>query len=240
MSIRLMSEIWDIEFPTSTQLLIALKLADYANDEGDSIYPAKSTIARKAQCSERSVFRVIGAFLDCGLLELIREGGGRGNTVEYGLNLPLIAELKNGTKRLEGDHSSLKVVDANGVENKPCQNVSVSETLTPATQNPDGAVTKTLTPASGDSSKTHQETSSARAREDLSNSDLDDQKRRPAVLHRFVSQDALDQVRTIASGWDRQMLLRKFLDWPCSRTAENMDAAFLGWVKSFTKGKPPT
>jgi hypothetical protein len=27
-------------------LLIALKLADYSNDQGESIYPAKSTIAR--------------------------------------------------------------------------------------------------------------------------------------------------------------------------------------------------
>jgi hypothetical protein len=63
--------------------------------------------------------------------------------------------------------------------------------------------------------------------------------RRPAVLHRFVSEAALDQVRVVAPQWDRQALLAKFLAWPGSRKAENMDAAFLGWVKCFTGGKPP-
>jgi hypothetical protein len=69
--------------------------------------------------------------------------------------------------------------------------------------------------------------------------EIDDATRRQAVLNRFVSEAALDRVRTIAPGWDRQALLRKFLAWPGSSTAENMDAAFLGWVKKFTKGKAP-
>ena len=60
---------------------------------------------------------------------------------------------------------------------------------------------------------------------------------RPAVTARYVTEDALDRVRSIAPGWDRQFLLRKFMDWEGSRTAANLDAAFLGWVKSFTKGK---
>jgi hypothetical protein len=68
---------------------------------------------------------------------------------------------------------------------------------------------------------------------------IDDATRRPAAVHRFVSESALDRARDLAPGWDRQMLLATFLKWPGSRTAENMDAAFLGWVKSFTGGKPP-
>lgn len=52
-----------------------------------------------------------------------------------------------------------------------------------------------------------------------------------------VSDQALDAVRGIAPGWDRQMLRRKFLDWPESRNAIDMDKAFLGWVRKFTKGK---
>lgn len=59
----------------------------------------------------------------------------------------------------------------------------------------------------------------------------------PAPVHRFVSEDALNKVRWVAPGWDRQMLLRKFMDWPGSASARNMDAAFLAWAKSFTKGK---
>lgn len=52
-----------------------------------------------------------------------------------------------------------------------------------------------------------------------------------------ISDQALDHVRRIAPGWDRQMLKKKFLDWPDSRQADDLDRAFIGWVKSFTKGK---
>ena len=70
--------------------------------------------------------------------------------------------------------------------------------------------------------------------------EIDDATRRLAVLHRFVSETALDQVRAVAPGWDRQALLRKFLDWSGSKEARDMDAAFLAWVRSFTKGKAPS
>lgn len=64
-------------------------------------------------------------------------------------------------------------------------------------------------------------------------------RKRPARVERFVSEDALNRVRSIAPKWDRQMLLRKFLDWPGSAKATNMDGAFIGWVKKFTAGKKP-
>lgn len=64
-------------------------------------------------------------------------------------------------------------------------------------------------------------------------------KRQPAVAARYVSEEALDKMGSIASGWDRQHLLARFLEWPGSANARNMDAAFLGWAKSFTKGKDP-
>jgi hypothetical protein len=66
-----------------------------------------------------------------------------------------------------------------------------------------------------------------------------DATRRPAAVPKFVSEAALDRVREIAPGWDRQALLKKFLDWPGSKEARDMDAAFLAWCRSFTKGKPP-
>jgi hypothetical protein len=63
--------------------------------------------------------------------------------------------------------------------------------------------------------------------------------RQPARLPAYVSEDALDQVRKLAPGWDRQFLLKKFMAWPGSDNARNKDRAFLAWVPSFTKGKPP-
>lgn len=64
-----------------------------------------------------------------------------------------------------------------------------------------------------------------------------DKKQKAASQVRFVSEEALDSIKRLAPGWDRQMLLRKFMDWPGSKDAVDMDAAFKGWVKSFTKGK---
>ena len=43
MSIKLMSIVWEVPFPTATQMLVCLKLADYANDDGTSIFPANTT-----------------------------------------------------------------------------------------------------------------------------------------------------------------------------------------------------
>lgn len=60
---------------------------------------------------------------------------------------------------------------------------------------------------------------------------------RPAQLPRYVSEEALDQVRTIAPGWDRQELLRRFTNWKGSKNAEYIDQAFLGWVRKVTKDK---
>jgi len=84
------------------------------------------------------------------------------------------------------------------------------------------------------------ESAAEAAARDLSHCDLDDRKQRPAALHRYVSQDALDKVRTAAPGWDRQYLLAAFLKWPGSQTARDMDAAFIGWARKFTKGKRPS
>ena len=66
---------------------------------------------------------------------------------------------------------------------------------------------------------------------------IDGGKSRPATLPRYVSEAALDQVRKIAPTWDRQALLKQFMDWKGSKNAIDMDKAFLGWVRKFTKGK---
>jgi len=57
---------------------------------------------------------------------------------------------------------------------------------------------------------------------------------------RYITEDALDQVRTIAPGWDRQWLMAKYKDWRAGKPEPlDPDKAFLGWVRKFTKGKPP-
>ena len=63
---------------------------------------------------------------------------------------------------------------------------------------------------------------------------------KPAAARPWVSEDALDRVRKVAPGWDRQWLLARYLEWTKGKpTPANIDAAFLGWAKKFTKGKAP-
>lgn len=110
MSIRLMTLVWDIPFPTQAQKLIALRLADYASDDGGSVFPARDTIASKVGCGESTVKRTLRAFRDCGLLLLIREGGGsRTSTNEWLISVPMLKALAEGECRLEGGADELTV-----------------------------------------------------------------------------------------------------------------------------------
>jgi hypothetical protein len=48
----------------------------------------------------------------------------------------------------------------------------------------------------------------------------------------------LNQLRTIAPGWDRQGLIAQYREWSRGKTApDNPHGAFIGWVKRFTKKK---
>ncbi len=105
-----MSMVWDVEFPTQSQLLIALKLADFANDEGGSIYPSRSRVARNAQCSETTVKVVLRAFRSIGLLHVVKEGGkGPRDTTEYAINVGLLECLVDGSCVIEGTGDDLKI-----------------------------------------------------------------------------------------------------------------------------------
>lgn len=106
MSIRLMTIVWDIPWPSQSALLIALKLADYANDEGGSIHPKRDTLARHAQTSLATVKRTLAAFRDVGLLSVVQEGGmGRGHSTKYEMNVGLLMRLHDGYAEIQRDES---------------------------------------------------------------------------------------------------------------------------------------
>ena len=59
---------------------------------------------------------------------------------------------------------------------------------------------------------------------------------RPIVL----SAEAIERVPELAPRWDKYYLESTYQNWAKDKEpARNEDARFLGWVKSFTKGKPP-
>lgn len=121
-----MSVVWEVPFPTATQMLICLKLADYANDHGGSIFPANSTLADKARCSESTVKVTIKALRACGILHLVRAGGnGPRDTNEWVLNVPMLKALADGSAVITGcsdtleiDGFSVEVSDVQEPENK--------------------------------------------------------------------------------------------------------------------------
>ncbi|EHK56919.1 hypothetical protein [Allomesorhizobium alhagi] len=79
---------------TCIRKLVLLKLIDACEDDGTRIFPAIATVARAAQCSDRQVQREIKAFLDIGLLSLVRAGGqGRRSTNEYALDLDVLSAI---------------------------------------------------------------------------------------------------------------------------------------------------
>ena len=110
MSIRLMSLVWEIQFPTQSQLLAALKLADFANDEGGSIYPSRNRLAFHCQCSETTVKVVLRAFRECGLLTVVKEGGnGPRDTTEYAFDMDLLRSLADGRCTITGGGEELEI-----------------------------------------------------------------------------------------------------------------------------------
>jgi hypothetical protein len=63
------------------------------------------------------------------------------------------------------------------------------------------------------------------------------------AMHELVSAKALEQVPTAAPGWDKHVLAAMYVDYVNDELGgerpRHRDAAFLGWVKRFTKGKRP-
>lgn len=114
MSVRVSSIVWDTDFPTQSMKLVALKLADNASDDGDSIYPAKDTIAEMTGCSRATVHAVIADFIHCGLLVQIEQGGtrGPGHTTLYRFDMEKLWALSAGVFEFGKDDTTCKLTVA--------------------------------------------------------------------------------------------------------------------------------
>lgn len=83
MSIKLMSNILELDLPTSEKFVL-LVLADFANDEGKSVYPSQETIAFKTSQSERTIVYAIASLKKKGYISIV---GRRKTTHQYEYNL---------------------------------------------------------------------------------------------------------------------------------------------------------
>lgn len=87
MSIRMTNMIFEFFVAKPDRKLLALKLADNADENGLRIFPSVETLARCCCCSERSVQRWLSELVSGGLIQRVKYiNGGRGKACEYRIN----------------------------------------------------------------------------------------------------------------------------------------------------------
>lgn len=87
MSVKLMGIVFDRYPVGGGEMILALKLADHAHDDGSHIFPGVSSLAQKTRQSERSVQYQLRRMEQSGWLIAVDHGkGGRGRTREYRIN----------------------------------------------------------------------------------------------------------------------------------------------------------
>lgn len=93
MSIRVMSLVWENFTAGGTEKLAMLALADWCNDEGGSLHPSISTIAKKINVSESQARRTVHKLIDDGYLEVIgnHEGGNPGHSRRYKISIKMLS-----------------------------------------------------------------------------------------------------------------------------------------------------
>jgi hypothetical protein len=85
LSIKLMTQVWQRLDCTGGELLLALALADIADDNGERIYPGVATLAFKTRQSERQVQRQLKRFRTRKWLQVKKASKGRSAT-RYRIN----------------------------------------------------------------------------------------------------------------------------------------------------------
>ncbi|MGY1490736.1 helix-turn-helix domain-containing protein [Methylobacillus pratensis] len=127
MSVLMMAQVFK-RYPNGDgEMLLALAIADHADDEGENIYPSVKTLAEKTRQSERTVQRYLRKMVEIGWLIPVWENtGGRGKTSEYRISPAWI----------KGDNLS----PFNPVDNSDKRVTPEVERVTPVTQKGDIAV----------------------------------------------------------------------------------------------------
>lgn len=79
MSVRAMGWVWEMQGLSPAEKLVALAYADHAGHDGEGIYPAVRTVARKTGYSRRTVQATTRRLVERGLLEEVGQGPGGTN-----------------------------------------------------------------------------------------------------------------------------------------------------------------
>lgn len=89
MSVKAQNWVWEYSRAEGTDLLVALAIADRANDEGEEAWPNMDTLCRKTRLSRSTVSRSVQNLEQLGELRVDRE---RGKRNAYVLTMPIYEE----------------------------------------------------------------------------------------------------------------------------------------------------
>lgn len=109
MSILLMSRIFRQPMGGANRKALAVRLADFADDEGRGIFPSVDRLAAETELSVRTVQRLMADFVQEGILVLVKKASGRpGETNRYDFDLvrlfaPRVSQENNPVAEETGD-----------------------------------------------------------------------------------------------------------------------------------------
>ena len=105
MSITVMSQIFKKQMGSSSRKMLAVRLADFADDNGCGIWPSVNTLARETDLSERTVQRLLRDFVEEGLLVVVSAASGRpGEATRYDFNMRTLIGLRDAKTPIDGCH----------------------------------------------------------------------------------------------------------------------------------------
>jgi len=105
MSIAIMSQLFKAHLGSTNRKMLAVRLADFADDDGKGIWPTVGRLAQETELSERSVQRILAEFVEEGLLVVVRKGGSKpGEATRYDFNMAALARLKVPKTASDGCH----------------------------------------------------------------------------------------------------------------------------------------
>ena len=105
MSIAVMSRLFKAQLGSPSRKMLAIRLADFADDDGRGIWPTVGRLALETELSERTVQRLLRDFVDEGLLIVVAEGGGRpGQATRYDFDMRALDHLQAGKPAADGCH----------------------------------------------------------------------------------------------------------------------------------------
>jgi hypothetical protein len=117
-----MSIIWEAPITPPSLKLTALALADWSNDEGGSLHPSISTVAKKVCISRCQAQRLIQDLKALGFLSVLSNanGGSHSTTPRYHLHLDRIAAMKAQQGMTTGSaHATRSARDTGGADEAP-------------------------------------------------------------------------------------------------------------------------